>query len=99
MGLVQIISSCCGGGGGACRAGAGGWMPGVAAAAWALAERDRWIGWTERDRAQRLNWVVANTRFLLFPWVRVNNLASSALSLLCRWRSEKEPKRRREGGG
>ena len=38
-----------------------------ASSAWALAERDRWIGWTERDRAQRLNWVVANTRFLLFP--------------------------------
>src|SRR5881397_339784 len=27
-----------------------------AASAWALAERDTWIGWTERDRAQRLNW-------------------------------------------
>lgn len=52
-----------------------------AAAAWALRERDQWIGWTERDRAQRLNWVVANTRFVLFPWVRVKNLASKALSL------------------
>lgn len=51
-----------------------------AAAAWALRERDRWIGWTERDRAQRLNWVVANTRFLIFPWVRLKNLASQALS-------------------
>src|SRR5260370_18360815 len=52
-----------------------------AAAAWALAERDRWIGWNQQDRAQRLNWVVGNTRFLLFPWVRVRNLASKALSL------------------
>ncbi len=52
-----------------------------ASSAWALAERDQWIGWTERDRAQRLNWVVANTRFLIFPWVRVRNLASTALSL------------------
>jgi len=51
-----------------------------ASSAWALAERDRWIGWTQRDRAQRLNWVVANTRFLLFPWVKVKNLASTALS-------------------
>ena len=51
------------------------------AAAWALAERDHWIGWTERDRAQRLNGVVANTRFLIFPWVHVRNLASTALSL------------------
>ena len=52
-----------------------------AAAAWALAERDRWIGWSAQDRAQRLNWVVSNTRFLLFPWVRIKNLASKALSL------------------
>ena len=52
-----------------------------AAAAWALAERDRWIGWNAQDRAQRLNWVVSNTRFLLFPWVRIKNLASKALSL------------------
>jgi len=55
-----------------------------ASSAWALAERDRWIGWTERDRAQRLNWVVANTRFLLFPWVKVRNLASTVLSLVTR---------------
>jgi hypothetical protein len=52
-----------------------------AAAAWALAERDRWIGWSPKDRAQRLNWVVANTRFVLFPWLRIKNLASKALSL------------------
>lgn len=52
-----------------------------AAAAWALAERDRWIGWSAQDRAQRLNWVVGNTRFILFPWVRIRNLASKALSL------------------
>src|SRR5436309_13941026 len=52
----------------------------------ALAERDRWIGWSERDRAERLNWVVANTRFLTFPWIRVRNrrtrrCAASALVL------------------
>lgn len=55
-----------------------------ASSAWALANRDRWIGWTERDRAQRLNWVVANTRFVLFPWITVKNLASTALSLVAR---------------
>ena len=49
--------------------------------AWALAPRDRWIGWTKQDRAQRLNWVVANSRFILFPWVHVKNVASLALSL------------------
>ena len=55
-----------------------------ASSAWALAERDQWIGWSEQDRAQRLNWVVANTRFLIFPWVVVRNLASTALSLAAR---------------
>jgi hypothetical protein len=52
-----------------------------ASSAWALAERDRWIGWTQRDRELRLNLVVANTRFLIFPWARIKNLASTALSL------------------
>jgi uncharacterized protein DUF4338 len=51
-----------------------------ASSAWALSERDEWIGWSALERAQRLNWVVANTRFLIFPWVRVRNLASAALS-------------------
>lgn len=51
-----------------------------AASAWALAARDQWIGWTARDRALRLNGIVANTRFLLFPWVTVKNLASTALA-------------------
>ena len=52
-----------------------------ASSAWALQERDQWIGWSERDRAERLNGVVANTRFLIFPWVRVRNMASTALGL------------------
>ncbi len=55
-----------------------------AASAWALAERDQWIGWTPRERAQRLNRVVNNTRFLIFPWVRVRHLASKVLSLAVR---------------
>jgi hypothetical protein len=52
-----------------------------AAAAWALAARDEWIGWTRTDRSLRVNLIVNNTRFLIFPWVRVKNLASKALSL------------------
>lgn len=55
-----------------------------AAAAWALAARDAWIGWTPRDRSQRLNGVVNNTRFLIFPWVQIPNLASKALALVTR---------------
>lgn len=51
------------------------------ASAWALAGRDTWIGWSKEDRSQRLHWIVNNTRFLIFPWVNVKNLASKALSL------------------
>lgn len=54
------------------------------ASAWALAERDQWIGWSREDRSQRLHLVVNNTRFLIFPWVKVKNLASKALSLASR---------------
>lgn len=51
------------------------------ASAWALEERDKWIGWTVGDRRERLNLIVNNSRFLIFPWVHVRNLASKALSL------------------
>jgi len=55
-----------------------------AAAAWALAPRDEWIGWSEVDRSLRLNLVVNNSRFLIFPWVRVRNLASKVLSMVAK---------------
>lgn len=41
--------------------------------------RDKWIGWTERQRLRNLAWVVNNSRFLIFPWVQVKNLASHVL--------------------
>jgi len=41
--------------------------------------RDRWIGWNDGDRLRKLAWVVNNTRFLIFPWVKVKNLASHVL--------------------
>jgi hypothetical protein len=52
-----------------------------AAAAWALEARDEWIGWSEVDRSLRLNLILNNGRFLIFPWVRIKNLASKSLSL------------------
>ena len=55
-----------------------------AASAWAVGVRDEWIGWSASTRAQRLNWVVNNSRFLIFPWVRMANLASRALGLAAR---------------
>jgi hypothetical protein len=48
-------------------------------AAKALRARDGWIGWSEKSRLRNLGRVVNNTRFLIFPWVRVKNLASHVL--------------------
>lgn len=53
-------------------------------AAWALEDRDRWIGWNQEDRSQRLPYVLNNSRFLLFPWVKIRNLASHALGQAAR---------------
>jgi hypothetical protein len=52
------------------------------ASVWHLADRDQWIGWDKKDREKRLNLVVNNNRFLIFPWVNVPNLASKALALV-----------------
>jgi hypothetical protein len=54
------------------------------ASAWALEERDRWIGWTVEDRKARLHLIVNNSRCLIFPWVRIRNLASQSLALSSR---------------
>lgn len=51
------------------------------AASRVLPDRDEWIGWTERDRDRRLHRVLGNTRFLVFPWVKVPNLASRSLGM------------------
>lgn len=51
-------------------------------AAKAMGARDRWIGWSDRARLRNLAWVVGNSRFLIFPWVEVKNLASHVLGLL-----------------
>ncbi len=55
-----------------------------ASAAWALAPRDRWIGWDLQHRTKLLHLVLSNDRFLIFPWVHVPHLASHALSLATR---------------
>ncbi len=52
-----------------------------ASAAWALAPRDRWIGWDSKHRQKLLHLVLSNDRFLIFPWIHVPNLASQVLSL------------------
>ena len=52
-----------------------------ASAAWALAPRDKWIGWEDKHRKKLLSLVLSNDRFLIFPWIHVANLASHALAL------------------
>lgn len=52
------------------------------ASAWALKNRDKWIGWEKEDKKQRLNLIINNSRFLIFPWVKIKNLASKVLSLV-----------------
>ena len=49
-------------------------------AAWALKDRDQFIGWTEAARRRNLQRVVCNSRFLIMPTVRVKNQASHVLS-------------------
>lgn len=56
----------------------------LAGAARAIRARDEWIGWTRAQRLRNLGWVVNNTRFLIFPWVRVAHLASHVLGQLAR---------------
>jgi len=48
--------------------------------AWTMAARDQWIGWNAQQRAQNLQYIVNNSRFLILPWVRVRGLASSILA-------------------
>ena len=54
------------------------------AAAWRCAARDRWIGWTEAQRAAGLQRLTNNTRFLVPRWVRVRGLASWGWSRVSR---------------
>ena len=49
--------------------------------AWKMAPRDKWIGWTDEQRKFNLQKIINNSRFLIFPWVKVKNLASSVLAL------------------
>ena len=52
--------------------------------AWKMAPRDRWIGWSDDQRKANLQKIINNSRFLIFPWVDVKNLASRALALAAR---------------
>jgi len=56
----------------------------ISGAAKALHHRDRWIGWSIAQRRRNLPWLINNSRYLVFPWVQISNLASHALGQLAR---------------
>jgi SRSO17 transposase len=47
---------------------------------WKLASRDQAIGWTVAERQRALGRIANNSRFVIFPWVKVVHLASHLLS-------------------
>jgi hypothetical protein len=56
----------------------------LSGAARALAVRDQWIGWDAQARREQRVRVLNNSRFLIFPHVRVPHLASHVLGQLAR---------------
>ena len=52
--------------------------------AWKMKPRDQWIGWSDVTRQRNLQQVVNNSRFLILPWVKVRNLASTLLAMAAR---------------
>jgi hypothetical protein len=51
------------------------------ASAWKLADRERFIGWSEEQRSKNLQLVVNNARFLILPWIQSKGLASKILAM------------------
>jgi hypothetical protein len=54
------------------------------AAAWKVAARDQFIGWSDHQRQERLAYLANQQRFLILPWVQVRHLASHLLALATR---------------
>lgn len=57
----------------------------LALASWAAAvlksrHRERYVGWEEKIKYQRLHLVANNVRFLILPWIRIPHLASKVLA-------------------
>ena len=57
---------------------------GFGAAAWKVAPRDQFVGWTADQRRANLHQVVNNARFLILPWVTIRNLASRILAAIAK---------------
>ena len=59
-------------------------MLGFSTAAWKLAPRDDFIGWSPELRERNLPLVVDNPRFLILPWIGIPNLGSHILAVVRR---------------
>ena len=59
-------------------------MLGFSTAAWKLAPRDNFIGWTPELREKNLPLVVDDPRFLILPWIEIPNLGSHILAIVRR---------------
>lgn len=64
------------------------WMNGIilgclqySSPAWRMTPRDTWITWDDNQRERNLQKIINNSRFLILPWVKVKNLASTVLAL------------------
>lgn len=53
-------------------------------AAWQTAARDSFIGWDSKTRAENINFLTNNTRFLILPQVHVPHLGSHILGAVMR---------------
>jgi hypothetical protein len=53
-------------------------------AAWRMAPRDSWIGWSDPARQSNLPLIVNHSRFLILPWAQIPNLASHILACAAR---------------
>ena len=53
---------------------------GFGAAAWKVAPRGQFMGWSAEQRHSDLHLGVNNARFLILPWITVRNLASRLLA-------------------
>ena len=54
---------------------------GWGASAFKSGHREKWIGWSQEQKAKRLIFVVNNQRFLILPGIQIKNLASKVLAL------------------
>jgi hypothetical protein len=52
--------------------------------AWRVSCRDNYIGWNDAQRVMNLPLVINNSRFLILPWIKIPNLASSILGAIGR---------------